>query len=159
MYTKVLVKIKGCRISIRQQCVLLLLSVCGICYSSSLSWSEQEEGSQNTWAPLITLRMVYLLSMDNSPHIHCLFSTLQKEKVIIITKSLWSVGRWNWYKIRGPDMKGIMYIYAVVYSAFCFLDCWCESWMWKSGPPHPLKDVSVGLGGKGHGFPLVSFPL
>lgn len=69
--------------------MLLLLSACGICYSSSLSWSEQEERSQNTRAPLKTLHMVYLLSMGNSPHSHCLFSTLQKKKVIIIIESLW----------------------------------------------------------------------
>lgn len=62
-------------------------------YASSLSLSEREERSQNSWAPLITLHMVYLLSIDSSPHIHCLFFTLQKEKVIIITESLWSVGR------------------------------------------------------------------
>lgn len=71
----------------------LLLSACGICYSGSLSWSEQEERSQNTWAPLITLHMIYLLSMGNSPHICCLFSTLQKEEVIIIIEFLvhWEV--------------------------------------------------------------------
>lgn len=112
--------------------------------------------SQNTWAPLIALHMIYLLSMGNLPHIHCLFSTLLKEKVIIIIESLW---RWNWYKMpSSPDMNGSMYINAVVYSAFCVLLMWKLNLEMQTSK-YSERRSSVALVGKGHTLPLVGFPL